>query len=252
METANDEDFNSILFNSGWISDTELLISEMGLEGSRTYHWHVKGKSEFGESDFSSSRTFYAGYPTRPTITKPLNLSTGVYAKPTVGWSVDANTDDVYVEFSEQSEFETIKHSESFLTGSGESQITASLKAYTGYYLRMKAGNEFGQGVFSAIKYFETGESTFIPHDISTEELDVYPTFVENGEFFIHSNSNNLHIERIDILDLTGRVYKSIDIGYNIDEIINISTNGLPKQTTIFVRIITKDQVTVAPIIIKH
>jgi hypothetical protein len=140
--------------------DDRIAVWELNLEGKRDYYWRVRGKSEFGESDFSGSRRFTTGYPTRPSITKPAQLSEEVSAKPEVEWSADPDTDSVYVEFSEHPDFSTIYHAETMDAKTGSARITASLRGFTWYYCQLQAKNLYGGSVFSAKKYFMTGEGT--------------------------------------------------------------------------------------------
>ncbi|MEN8226910.1 MAG: family 10 glycosylhydrolase [Bacteroidota bacterium] len=229
LEVAMDEAFSGTIYRSEWISENELLISEMNLEGKRSYFWRVKGKSEFGEGEFSISPSFFTGYPTRPSITQPLHLSEGINAKPLIGWNVDDDTDSVFVEFSEESDFSTLTHSETFAAVPDTASISASLRGFTWYYLHIRAENKFGRGVASAKKYFMTGEGTDIQLImLNQQQLLVYPTPFTNGTLYIRYTLSEPEHLNLKIFDQMGRqIYQelvssspgelSVDIGIKRD-----------------------------------
>jgi len=212
LEVAIDDAFTNILYTSGWVSEQELLIGELNLEGKRTYYWRVKGKSEFGESEHSVTWIFTAGYPTRPHITEPAHLSEGVHAKPIIGWNVDADTDSVYVEFSENSDFSSLVHWETLKAVPSSAQISASLKGFTWYYCQIQALNEYGSSVFSGKKYFMTGEGTSTDPILSeTDQLLIFPTIISTGELHIRCNFTKLADVDLRVIDQMGReVYRDI------------------------------------------
>jgi len=206
VEVSLDEAFSVLIFHSSWISEQELIVALLNLEGKRNYFWRVKGKSEFGEGEYSEARIFTAGYPTRPLINEPAHLSTGVDAKPVIGWSVDEDSDSVYVEFSEESDFSSLAHVETMNASPGSSQISASLNGFTWFYFHIQAENEYGKSIFSAKKYFMTGESTALsPQQINDKQLQVYPTIFSGGTLriiFSLPEEGNMYL---DIFDELGR-----------------------------------------------
>ena len=201
LEVAVDEDFSGIFYKSDWMSEVHIVVSELKLEGKREYFWRVKGKSEFGESDYTGHRRFTAGYPTRPIVTKPAHLSEGVSAKPEVGWSADPDSDSIYVEFSEEADFSLITHAETMDAKAGSATISASLRGFTWYYCQIQAINGYGSSVFSAKKYFMTGEGTAVePVESDQKSLIVYPTPFISGALHISfqvQNSDPLFLQVI-------------------------------------------------------
>jgi uncharacterized lipoprotein YddW (UPF0748 family) len=162
LELALDADFSQIIYNTGWISETEFLISTLNLEGERDYYWHVKAKSEFGEGEFSVANMYFAAYPARPVITLPVHLSEDVAIWPVMAWNTSAQTDSIYVEFSEQSSFSTLEAFGKFGANSTELSFNKKLKELTWYYMHIQAQNEFGNSIYSSNKYFKTGLSNAI------------------------------------------------------------------------------------------
>jgi uncharacterized lipoprotein YddW (UPF0748 family) len=212
LEIGADAEFKGIYFRTEWISESEFKVEDMGIEGKRTYFWRVKGKSEFGESEYSDSRSFTAGYPTRPKITEPAHLSEGVNARPVLGWIVDADADSIYVEFSTFSDFSSLRHSQTMLAATGPAQISGSLKGYTWYYCRIKAINSYGRSVYSAVRYFKTGLGTALDSEVTGNSLlKVFPTPFTKGRLQISYPARSASPMHLQILDQLGReIYHEI------------------------------------------
>lgn len=209
LEVSTEAAFVSPIYNSGWITEAGMKIENLNIEGNRAYYWRVKGKSEFGESNFTAPWGFLAGYPTRPSLTQPGNLSSNIWPHLVVGWITDNNTDSVYAEISESSSFGTLSHSETFPVGSGTDTIAVSLQPYTQYYIQIKAVNEYGRGIASKRHTFETGESTGIPGlPESVQGIRIYPTLVNNRRIFITCDSENTVIRELKILDISGKLIR--------------------------------------------
>jgi len=213
----------------------------------------VKGKSEFGEGEFSTTSSFIAGYPTRPLITQPLHLSEGVSAKPLIGWDAEDDTDSIYAEFSEESDFSTLSHFETFDAATDTAQITASLEGFTWYYLQIQAENQFGRSVPSAKKYFMTGEGTGIqPTLLKQPQLLVYPTLFSDGTLHIRltlCEPGNLNLQ---LFDQLGReIYQ--DVAYSLkgecSAEISIERDLFPAPGIYFVKL-SNTRISVAELII--
>jgi uncharacterized lipoprotein YddW (UPF0748 family) len=207
VKIALDADFNSVMFNSGWIGEDEITIEDLQLEGKRTYYWKVRAKSQFGTGEYSQVSVFETGYPTRPQITAPGNLTEGNSVKTEIIWVTDSDADSVYIELSTDGFFNEIYHYERFAADAESGIISVSLRPFTWYFLRIRAENKYGSGVYSAVKYFQTDEGTDIPNVYVEDEniFKVYPTIVNNN-VYIHSVNPSVFIEKIDIIAPTGRI----------------------------------------------
>ena len=206
LEVAIDEAFTGMLYRSGWREADRMLIDEMGLEGQRDHYWRVKARNEFGESEYSSTGTFTTGFPTRPGISAPPHLTDGVSAKPLVVWTTDAETDSVYIEFARSSDFETISYAETMDASTGSGQISGSLRGYTWYYVHLRALNEFGQSVFSAVRYFGTGEGTSIIDAGSSGKLEIHPSPLTSGRLNIRCPADGSSDGILSICSLSGQI----------------------------------------------
>jgi len=178
LDVAIDNQFASILSSSGWISQTSLEIEKLNLEGGRDYYWRVKAKSEFGEGEYATYRKYTAGYPTRPSIASPTHLSENVDVNPIIAWNVDANTDSVTIEISENSNFGTLSASGQLNAALGSGKLNQNLKGFTWYYLRIRAQNEFGYSIYSSNKYFKTGQGTGIASQEDSDGVTLHPNCI--------------------------------------------------------------------------
>ncbi len=207
LEVAIDNNFSSIMYNSGWISQDELMVSETNLEGGRTYYWRVKARSEFGESEFSNSRAFIAAYPSRPSITQPVHLSDGNNTRTVIAWIADAETDTVYIEISKTGNYSVIAHSEKFEEDPGTGQLSSPLDPETWYFIHLRAENEYGAGVFSSSKYFKTGlaSAVYDGNKPDAESVVIFPNALSSGEFVVRLKLESSRDIEIRIYDVTGR-----------------------------------------------
>ncbi|MGC9343698.1 MAG: family 10 glycosylhydrolase, partial [Bacteroidales bacterium] len=231
LEVALDAEFKNIMSATGWISGESISIAEMMLEGQRNYYWRVKGKSEFGESEFTDPWSFIAGYPTRPSLTTPVQLSENNDVMTTIDWQTDEYTDSVKVDFSESSEFVNIEHSEKFITSQSPVQINHSLQAFTWYFARIQAINEYGGSVYSSNKYFRTGEtnSIFNFNDI-IREVHIYPNPGTDGKLFIKIELKNAARVEVSIYDQMGRKLQKANLCKQLNEGYNIIRMDLPEN----------------------
>ncbi|PKP09441.1 MAG: hypothetical protein CVU09_10880 [Bacteroidetes bacterium HGW-Bacteroidetes-4] len=180
LEVAVDAAFSSIIYNSGWISETAMVVDQMGLEGDRLYYWRVKAKNEFGEGEYSEIRNYLAGYPARPAISQPVHLSENVDINPWVVWSAAENADSIIIEFSEASSFNPLVATGMLESTPGQGQLNQNLKPKTWFYLRIKAQNEFGTGIYSSNKYFKTGSGTAVI-DKDLVRIELFPNVINQG-----------------------------------------------------------------------
>ncbi|MEA1897319.1 MAG: family 10 glycosylhydrolase [Bacteroidota bacterium] len=254
MEVALDINFSSIMYNTSWISQDEMVISETNLEGGRTYYWRVKAKSEFGESEFTDSRTFISGYPTRPSITQPAHLSQGNNTWTVVAWIADAETDTVYIEVSKTSDYAIIAHNEKFEEDPGSGQLSSSLDPETWYFIHLRAENEYGGGVFSSNKYFKTGLASGVHggNKLDTESVVIFPNVLNSGEFIVRLKLENSSDIRIHIYDVTGKNVFNMEDRYakagQVD--IRINSDLLIEPGLYYVKVAVGDRFIVKPLVI--
>ncbi|MGE4287266.1 MAG: family 10 glycosylhydrolase [Salinivirgaceae bacterium] len=204
LEVAVDASFNSIIYNSNWVAESSLGIEQIGLEGNRLYYWRVKAKSEFGEGEYSEIRNFLAGYPARPAISQPVHLSENVDINPLVVWSAAENTDSIIIEFSEASSYNPLSFTGMLEAAPGQGQLNQNLKPQTYYYLRIKAQNEFGTGIYSSNKYFKTGTGNAISSS-EDHSVELFPNLLSQGTAELRLNLPNSSRVSIKIINMVGQ-----------------------------------------------
>lgn len=213
VELSFEESFDDVFLSSGWIPEKAVRVLEFNIEGERTYFWRVKAKSEFGESEYTTVRSFITGYPTKPTVTSPKHLSENNSVNPLISWTSDINTDSVYAEISESSNFETIEASEKFEASLESGNLTSTLDALTLYYIRLTAENEFGFSVSSSLKSFETGNGIGVENSIETNlNIQLYPNKIKGGNFYVKMFLKDKSEISFKAYDIVG---KEVNLMYN-------------------------------------
>jgi len=242
LEISLEVSFNSILFNSGWIPSTKIRISELNLEGKRDYYWRVKAKSEFGESEYSGIRGYFAAYPPRPTIKAPKSLSENNEVNLIIEWTADADADSVYVEFSEDGNYTSIANSVTFDAAPGTGQLINPLQGNTWYFAHLQAINNYGRSVFSANKYFHTMEtnSIFDQSMLNAQKVEIFPSIMRGENATIRLNLQRATTVSIELFDACGRkvrvVCRDLIAGAGVSE-FTININGMDVPGLYFIRI---------------
>jgi len=256
LQVAADDAFTNVLINTGWIPDTAYTIEKLMLEGQRNYFWRVRAKSEFGTSEFSEYRSFFAGYPSRPVIDAPLHLSSDVPIQPLIRWTAGSETDSIYIEFAENSSYDNIRARQKFAAADGEGYLsTGSLKGYTWYFLHIRGENEYGKGVFSANKYFETGEGNNVRFNEIHPSVNIFPTFLVDENLIIDIFVSENEKTDIEITSLSGqRIYKkqNIPVFEGQKNIVNIPNYIFTGNGMYVVRIITTNGIVSKKIVVNR
>jgi len=241
LEISLDGDFSSSLYSIGWTENTEIEISTLQLEGNRTYYWHMKAQSEHGESEFTETRSFLAGYPTRPSITLPAHLATNISVQAEIGWNVDENTDSVYVEFSKYINFSSVYITEQFDATPGTGNLVQSLRGYTRYYWHISAQNEYGNSIFSDVRWFETGEGNGLNNLAENSDLLlVYQDINKNLNIKLNDTQE---IREIKIIDILGRNIYSRNLELNPDkgQLFIVERSVFPNSGIYIISVITEN-----------
>ncbi len=215
LEVANDNQFTNILSTVGWVSQSTCEIGTLNLEGGRDYYWRVKAKSEFGEGEYAPIRKYTAGFPGRPSIVSPTHLSENVDVNPSIAWNVDANTDSVSIEISENSNFSTLSASGKLNAASGSGKLNQNLKSLTWYYLRIKAQNEFGYSIYSSNKYFKTDQGTGISTDEDLGYVKLYPNCIYHQPAVLAIDIKSVTDCKIKVYNILGTELKQFSIERN-------------------------------------
>lgn len=208
VEIALDEEFSSIIGSSAWTTTPEFRIGDFGLDGQRTYFWHAKLKNSYGESYFSKTNSFIAGYPSRPSIVAPV-LTTNESITPTIKWLVDETADSVLVELTQEGNFSSIEFSQKFPATPDYAKITTPLDEEETYYLRIKALNDYGGGVYKATS-FKTGSGSAIPESSHESSLSIHPNILGSGHATLLINNEKNALVTVSIRNILGQKVKTV------------------------------------------
>lgn len=242
VEVALDETFDVVVFQSDWMSEKEINIGDLYLDGQKNYYWHVKASSEFGESEFTPGRSFFAGYPSRPSITAPQNLSSNVSTRPHLAWNCDASADSVYFEFAEQSDFDPLFMSETFAADNTEAQLSNHLDAHNYYYMQMQAKNEYGSSIFSAIKSFSTGAMAVYYPKVD-QQVTLYPSIISTTDLRLTFRFKKTTTVTVDLYNLLGEKLENLysDQIQAGSDVITIENQKFAKKGMFIVKITMDD-----------
>ncbi len=157
IDFSTENDFSTI-YDSYASKDTFLIVKNLNLNGETTYYWRVRAINIAGYSDYSEVRKVTTGYPATPEIIYPENNEYKVSLKPKFQFNITENTDSLQLQLTKGgSQFNIINMiiDTTFVKNNTFIPID-NLYKYTTYYFRIRAINQFGQGVWSNIFKFKT------------------------------------------------------------------------------------------------
>jgi len=102
--------------------------------------------------------TVFPGAPDAATTSSPAHGETGVATTATLSWAAVTYATTYVVEVATNPSFAT-GTLVSTQTVNGTSAVVAGLQVETVYYWRVKAGNDCGNGAYSATAAFQTGKN---------------------------------------------------------------------------------------------
>ena len=143
-----------------------------GLSNSTTYYWRVQSKNAGGVSAWTSPMSFTTiiAAPQAPTLTSPLDGTTGLSLSPTLIWSTVSGASTYHVQVSTVNTFATIVIEDSTLTSA--SKVLSGLTNGTTYYWRVQSKNAGGVSIWtSPISFTTVGLSTWTNRNFATTGL---------------------------------------------------------------------------------
>lgn len=159
--------FTEILQDSSGFTD--LSFTPNGLQFNTTYHWRVKAINEGGESEWSTSRSFFTEFALPTPVLEGPEATAVVELPVTFFWQPVTDADNYTLELSTDQSFQTVldlsnstgeESLKSLKTLSGSDYTIAkkisSLDYSTTYYWRVKAINSSGMSDWSEVRSIQT------------------------------------------------------------------------------------------------
>jgi hypothetical protein len=191
--------FATILVEDSALTSTSKALS--GLSNSTVYYWRVQAKNLAGTSNWTSDWSFITVQPAplTPTLTSPVNGSTGVSLAPTLFWSTVTSAATYHVQVSASNTFATILIEDSTLTSA--SKPLSGLANSTQYYWRVQAKNAGGVSAwtnpwgFTTIMAAPQTPTLTSPADGATGQLTMptltWSTVIEAATYRVQVSTNN-------------------------------------------------------------
>jgi len=159
LQISEDSDFSGTHFvEQQKMTDTSFTVTDM--DGLRTYYWRVLARNAGGTSSFTEPFSFKTGFPVQAQLVYPEHKSTNIERTPTLFWQNQTEA-ETYCLQAATSNYFTADNIVVDTTGLADTTITlAQLQATKYHYWRVKAVNEFGEGLWSESYRFKTNDIT--------------------------------------------------------------------------------------------
>jgi hypothetical protein len=166
IQIASDKSFSHKLFDVKDITDTTITIGEF--EGATTYYWRVYASNNGGNSEFSEPFEFSTGFPIKPILLYPKDVSLGLELNPIFTWSKANLATHYNFQISEGLNIDLNNLLiDTLLTDTTYKYENLNINQI--YSWRIKASNDFGESKWTEIFKFKTAADSVI----SVEELDL-------------------------------------------------------------------------------
>ncbi|MGA2668996.1 MAG: T9SS type A sorting domain-containing protein [Ignavibacteria bacterium] len=139
----------------------------------------VGGKFTSAGGQSANNIAVWGSVPVAPTLSTPLDGSTGISLTPTLSWTAIPNAVSYRLQVSASSTFDTALVDVGGLTNPQYTVTTGFLNYGTTYYWRVCAVNELGNGLYSSIWHFTTLLFTGISKNSGNipEHFKLYPAY---------------------------------------------------------------------------
>ncbi|MEX2572831.1 MAG: T9SS type A sorting domain-containing protein, partial [Balneolaceae bacterium] len=157
---SENEDFSAPVIDEAGITGTEFTVTE-DLDFNTEYFWRVRAVNEGGEGDWSNPFSFTTeeeipDAPGQVVLSSPENGAENVPIQPVLEWNSASQADSYEVVVSTNPDFNGGEDiGETGITGT-EFEIMEALVIETGYFWRVRAMNDGGEGDWSEVWSFRT------------------------------------------------------------------------------------------------
>ena len=237
IQISTKPDFSELIFSSEALSETELIFNNVE-SGLMTYYWRVRGLNEYGEGEWSETRTFISVVGAATLIAPEANAQ-DIQRNPLFQWQNVNGATKYHLQLSSSFSFSTIDFQDSTLA---ENQYRSwLLDPEKQYFWRVRAGNDDGWGDFSTRFRFKTGTTVPVAEP-TLQKIKIYPIpvrtilyidipehFYDKVKITIYDGRGSVVIRKqihqlskmfsLDMSDIPGGVYV-LTISGNGDDII--------------------------------
>jgi uncharacterized lipoprotein YddW (UPF0748 family) len=180
IQVATDEAFSFRAFDLDNLLDTTITIGKF--EGGTSYYWRVRANNNGGSSDFSESFKFSTGFPLKPTLLYPEDVSLEKELDPILRWSESNLATEYIVQLSEGLSLDE----NNLLLDSAVVDTTLyfnRLNVNTIYSWRVQSANNSGESEWTEIFKFKTSADSIVSIEDNEFELP--------KEYFLDQNFPN-------------------------------------------------------------
>jgi len=220
VQVGADSEFGTVILDEGGLTQTEFEAS--GLAYETTYYWRVRASNEAGDGEWSDIWSFTTQdepveVPGVVVLVSPEDGASGEPLQPELMWQSDADAETYDLQLSMSSDVSSPLIDQAGLTEAGFTPDDP-LAYETTYYWRVRASNEAGDGVWSAVWSFTTQHVPVIGNLELTENGDSVelswnlPVAVDIAEFRIYRGPTVSEMQLLESVPAGAQQYADTDL----------------------------------------
>jgi uncharacterized lipoprotein YddW (UPF0748 family) len=206
LEVASDQNFTDVVFEKNGLTDT--LENVTGIAGQQTFYWKVQSTNPAGQSDYSEIRSFTTAFPAEPFLIYPPDVTPEIPVNIDLVWSSIPSAESYHVQLARGADF---AQSSIVVDSAGviDTSLTApTLDANRFHFLRVRAINSFGSGLWSEVHRFKTQNVTLVADETSIPtDFDLFQNYPNpfNPTTTIEFSVAESGLTTLKVFDILGR-----------------------------------------------